>query len=520
VSLLPTALVGPAGRVGLLAALLASLLLASAGCTLTVDGETVFEVSDFLNFAKADARSETETTESDELTQRYKMTQKELDLWNSPDFQKRMAQSYLAVSDVEPPMTGTEKEKHQEVLTLIREGKMPEAVELLKRLRGPAASAAFDYLLGNLYRRDEQIDQAVEAYKTAIDKFKTYRSAWQNLGIVQFQLAFYDQAAKSLQRAVELGANDSAIYGMMGYAYASEGEYLSAESALRLAILLDPKTKEWKIGLARSFLAQKRYAESIALFDQLIKEDPGNAKLWMDQAQGYLRQGKLAAAAENYEFVDQLGGSTLASLTALGDIYVNEKLYELAKDAYVRAMKLASVPEAGNQEAADNALEQRKGNTRRIVRAAQVMVSRGALDVTEELVEALQKYRAQDLGKEQEMELMRIEARIAMARGAQDEQARILEDIVRLEPTDGQAMLQLGRYEAMKDNNEKATFWFERAAKIEGFEAKAKVQHGQLLVREKKYEEALPLLRSAQEIEYRENVQEYIKQVEQVAKSR
>jgi hypothetical protein len=45
------------------------------------------------------------------------------------------------------------------------------------------------------------------------------------------------------------------------------------------------------------------------------------------------------------------------------------------------------------------------------------------------------------------------------------------------------------------------------------------VRHAQLLVRERRYDEALPLLRRAQTIKPRENIARYLEQVERVAKA-
>jgi hypothetical protein len=60
-----------------------------------------------------------------------------------------------------------------------------------------------------------------------------------------------------------------------------------------------------------------------------------------------------------------------------------------------------------------------------------------------------------------------------------------------------------------------------RAAAIsEKFEADAKVRLAQLLVGQGKYSEALPLPRRAQTINLRDNVQQYLDQVERLSKSR
>ncbi len=66
---------------------------------------------------------------------------------------------------------------------------------------------------------------------------------------------------------------------------------------------------------------------------------------------------------------------------------------------------------------------------------------------------------------------------------------------------------------------EKAIFYYERAASIEKYEADAKLRHAQVLVNQSKYAEALPLLRRAQLLEPRENIQEFLEQVERIAKT-
>ncbi|MFW5783941.1 MAG: tetratricopeptide repeat protein, partial [Spirochaetota bacterium] len=83
-----------------------------------------------------------------------------------------------------------------------------------------------------------------------------------------------------------------------------------AEVATLGAILLDPDTLDWKLGLARAFFKQERYAEAVALTRQLIGTNPDRTDLWLLQANAYIGLGQALDAAEIYEIVDNLGGST------------------------------------------------------------------------------------------------------------------------------------------------------------------------------------------------------------------
>ncbi len=78
----------------------------------------------------------------------------------------------------------------------------------------------------------------------------------------------------------------------------------------------------------------------------------------------------------------------------------------------------------------------------------------------------------------------------------------------------------MGQHSNRQGDAEKAIFYYERAQSIEKFEADAKVRHAQLLVGKGKYDEALPLLRRAQTIKPRDDVQKYLEQVERIAKAR
>jgi Flp pilus assembly protein TadD len=94
----------------------------------------------------------------------------------------------------------------------------------------------------------------------------------------------------------------------------------------------------------------------------------------------------------------------------------------------------------------------------------------------------------------------------------------VLEEIVALDPLDGEALLLLGHHYAKAGESEKAMFYYERAQSLEPFEAEASVRHARILVGQQKFQEALPLLKRAQELEPREELARYLDQVERLAR--
>ena len=111
----------------------------------------------------------------------------ELKIWNDPSFKRRFAESYIAETEVEPCVTTSEREQMLKVLSLISDDKMDQAVRLLGKRRGEAASAVFDFTLANIHFQREQFDQAVEAYRVSVDKYPKFLRAWRNLGLIHIR---------------------------------------------------------------------------------------------------------------------------------------------------------------------------------------------------------------------------------------------------------------------------------------------------------------------------------------------
>jgi tetratricopeptide (TPR) repeat protein len=301
---------------------------------------------------------------------------------------------------------------------------------------------------------------------------------------------------------IELGGGDSLSYGLLGQAYAAQEDFLSAESAYRQALLLQPDSLDWKMGLVRSLFRQQKLAEAVTLCAELIEQYPDRADLWQLQASAYLGLKEPLKAAQNYEMLSRLGHADAEMLYTLGDIYVNESFLDLAARAYLRALEQEGETDAG-----------------RGLRSAEILSARGATEAAMRILARIQERFGESLPDDLKSRRLKLQARIAATSGSGEESARILEEILALNPLDGEALMLLAQQCAKTGNVEKAAFYLERAEGLEVFEADARVRHAQLLVRQSKFTEALPLLKRAQEIKPREDVASYLEQVERAARS-
>ena len=333
-------------------------------------------------------------------------------------------------------------------------------------------------------------------------------------------------AIRALTKMIELGGGDGLTYGLLGQAYASQGDFLGAESAYRQALLLVPDSLDWKLGLTRCLFKMERFVEAADLCGDLMAKHPERTDLMVLQASAFLGMKEPRRAAQNYEILARAGHATPEILYALGDIYVNESLMDLAAGAYLRALDLDPAQSPARAFRAAEALAARGAPQpaglvlarMREVYGVQTGVAAGA--PADEPGADGAVAGGSRLDESETRRLLKLQARIDVAQGAGDRVLGLLEEVVALDPLDGEALMLLGQSYARAGQPEKAAFTYERAASLEAFEADAKVRLAQILVGQAKYGEAVTLLRRSLELKPRDEVARYLDQVERVARAR
>ncbi len=452
-------------------------------------------------------------------------------IWADPEFKKHFLGTYGINAEIEPRLGPEQRELLEQVYPLLAS----DPAEAVRRLQdavatpaeqaadsgkdkkksrrrrssgaaestNPADTALFEFILGNIAFQKDDAAEAMKRYQNAVTKFPNFRRAYKNLGLTQVRAGETDQAIKSFTRMIELGGGDAVSYGLLGYAYSSKADYLAAEAAYRNALLLDPQNNEWRLGLARSVNKQEKYEEAVALLRVLIERNPERHEFWLLQANAYIGMKQPLRAAENLEVVYKMDKATPDTMNLLGDIYVNEGRPDLAQASYARAIDLDPLQPSG-----------------RALRSTEALAARGANDEAHALSLKVRETFGDRMTDDERRRLLKLDARIASARGDDEQSAEVLEQIVALDPLDGDALILLGQHHARLGEPEKAAVYLERAANIEKFEGPAKMRLGQLLVAQGKYGDALPLLRRAQEIKPQEEVARYIDQVERIVRAR
>ncbi len=426
-------------------------------------------------------------------------------VWNDPVFQREFIAGYGVNAEVEPRVTPEEVKLLEKIRPLMAETKdLPEAETALQAQLKPESSAILDFTLASIQFQQEKFAEALDNYKKAVAKFPSFRRAYRNLGLIYARDGKYDDAISAFTKMIELGGGDGYSYGLLAFSYASKQDYQAAEAAYRNALLLQPDNTEWRFGLTRCAFKQQKYEDAATLLDGLIERYPEKADLWLLQANTYLGMKQPLRAAQNLETIDLLEKSTVDSLHTLGDIYLSENLLDLAQRAYRRAIDVNT-----------------KQPLARPLRSAEALAARGATGQARQLASHIRETWAAEMEESDRRKLLKLEARLSMADGSSSkETAGVLEEIVTLDPLDGEALMLLAQHYARQSEPDRAIFYYERAASVEAFEVNAKIRHAQILVGMGRYADALPLLRRAQELKPREDIARYLEQVDRISKAK
>lgn len=446
-------------------------------------------------------------------------------LFRSPDFREKFVGSYGMLPAVEPKVDREEAEMIAELGEMLSQSQFRTAEQRLlafiKDRRNPTdpeveskdVSAALIFTLGNLYFQNGQVSDAERSYKLALKRHPEYRRAHKNLALLYATQDKIEMAKPHLMKAIELGEADHRAFGLLGYSYLKKGKALAAEGAYRQAYLLNSGERDWKLGLAQALMQQEKWAGGAAMLQGLIDESPDNALFWKQQANCYIRMDEPMRAAENYEVLRLKGLADEESLNQLGDIYANQEQPLLALGAYLTAVKVTEVV-----------------NVERSLKSAKYLHVLGATEEAARFIAELKQKAAGKMTPEQETRLLVTGSDVAKAAGEPDRAARLLKEVLEIDPLNGEARVRLGQLfvrlaaeaeatDQTEDMKLEAGKYFKTAMKSSdpAVVHQANLRYGQMLVKDGRFRDALARLEEALRLKPSPNLEQYVRRVERAA---
>ncbi len=155
-------------------------------------------------------------------------------------------------------------------------------------------------LLGLIYLKRNDLEQALGIFHHAIDADPNFAASHINVGNVYMVIGSYEAAADSFKEAMRLSPNDTVIPIRYVRALTFLKQEAKAEKFLKALLQENPQTP-YRRELANLLMSLQKYDEARIQLSEILKEDPKNVEAGVLTAESFARQGDLQKAARDFE---------------------------------------------------------------------------------------------------------------------------------------------------------------------------------------------------------------------------
>ncbi len=201
--------------------------------------------------------------------------------------------------------------------------------------------------LGDAYSRLNRQQDAIDAYRRAINLAADQPETWNNLGDVYASLNNNQAAIDAYREAVRLNPDYAAPWDSLGGIYAAEGREDEAIDAYSRVIELEPGYAWPYHHLAYIYSHLEDYEQARALYQQALErhiDDPSRAVTWSNLGDVQVALGQQSRAISAYRAATRLAPDYAWPHHNLAEVYEARGEYELAIDFYRQAIERHTTP--------------------------------------------------------------------------------------------------------------------------------------------------------------------------------
>ncbi|HYK37819.1 tetratricopeptide repeat protein [Alloacidobacterium sp.] len=207
--------------------------------------------------------------------------------------------------------------------------------DLEQAIAAHPSAAAYD-ALGAYFAGHHQLSCAVYAFQSAIHLDPKSWEGHYDLGIAYLSNHDSKRAARELQAASALKPNTPKILLPLGVTLSDLGQQDAAIDAFRAALKQDPQSIPALDGLAKAFIAEKRYSAAIAA----LKDAPEDEVLQLDLAIAYSKNNNTDEAIQILSSIVKEHPDYAQAHANLGIVYAQQKRFTEAGREFETALKL------------------------------------------------------------------------------------------------------------------------------------------------------------------------------------
>lgn len=178
-----------------------------------------------------------------------------------------------------------------------------------------------------LYKQDDFVN-AYSEFKEAINVNNTINNldtmAVYAAAMSAFSGKMYPEATEGYKELIELGYNNSSIYGDLATIYKEEDKIDEAKAVLQQGIDKFPNDANILFAKINILLVEEKYDEVIASLGSAIALDPENYTLYFVQGQSYEQMGDIENARVGYLKALEIKPDYTDALYNMGALYFNK----------------------------------------------------------------------------------------------------------------------------------------------------------------------------------------------------
>lgn len=170
-----------------------------------------------------------------------------------------------------------------------------KAIELDSNYSDPLSNIAVAYSLKG------QVDEAISSLKSALHICPNYPEAYNNIGTLLLQKKQYEEAERALSIAVQLRPYYGKAYYNLARMYEEKKDDEKAWEYLKKSTEGDLDIPEVFFKLGQMSLRVKKYKDAVVAFEKILERGYGDAQVWFNLANAYFMEGQHEKAQSVYE---------------------------------------------------------------------------------------------------------------------------------------------------------------------------------------------------------------------------
>lgn len=185
------------------------------------------------------------------------------------------------------------------------------------------------YVLGTAYRRAEQPNKAIEAYRQALRIYPGFAEAWYFVGLTHMVVNQASSAIEALQQAVRIKPEYVEAWNMLGNAYGVLSQPDKGIVAQQQALRIDPTSAEAWFGIGLNYYAAGQPGKAIESFRQVLGINPEDGSAWIKLGLAYHKTKQYPKAIDAYKEALRINPESAEAWFFLADAYI--KTAEITK---------------------------------------------------------------------------------------------------------------------------------------------------------------------------------------------